>query len=216
MKKHLAIIGAGGQAKEIANMVRDINNALIKPNIHVADYTCYDVTFFVDDDYLSHYPEARPLSELDILKYVTVVGIGDSKQRSEFVNHKLPPKTVYETLIHPTAIIGTGVDIGEGTVIQANTHITVDSQIGKHCLLNYYSHVSHDCILYDFVTLGPKAGVNGHCVIGDNVYLGASSSVRDRIVITHDVFVGIGGIVVKDIYKEGTYIGNPAKLIKNK
>jgi serine acetyltransferase len=60
----------------------------------------------------------------------------------------------------------------------------------------------------------PNAVVGGNVTLGDNVYLGSCSNVREKINITSDVLIGMNAAVVKDITKNGTYVGVPAKKIK--
>ena len=76
-----------------------------------------------------------------------------------------------------------------------------------------HTTVGHDCIIGDFFTTAPAVNISGSCKFGDNVYVGTNASVKNGITICDDVTIGMGGVVVKDILKPGTYIGNPAKLL---
>jgi UDP-3-O-[3-hydroxymyristoyl] glucosamine N-acyltransferase len=60
----------------------------------------------------------------------------------------------------------------------------------------------------------PGSIISGNCKIGNNVYIGSNSSVREKITICDNVIIGLNGGVVKNITKEGVYVGLPVKKIK--
>jgi UDP-3-O-[3-hydroxymyristoyl] glucosamine N-acyltransferase len=59
--------------------------------------------------------------------------------------------------------VGHGVEIGENTVIAAQTGVAGSTKIGKNCLI------------------GGQVGIIGHLVIGDNVKIGAQSGIEHSI-----------------------------------
>ena len=192
MKK--AIFGYGGHAREVAMQMGG------------------ELTFFVDDEYSNNF--TKPLSEFDPLEYEILVAIANPGEREEIVN-RLPPQTEFTTFIHPTAIISQNFDviIGEGSFIGANSIITTNINIGKHALLNRGNHIGHDCIIGNYLSMMPGSIISGNVIIGNNVYLGTNSSIKEKLFINDDVIVGLNSGVVKNITRQGTYVGTPAKLI---
>ena len=55
--------------------------------------------------------------------------------------------------------------------------------------------------------------ISGDCKIGDNVYIGTGATIKQGVSIASNTVIGMGAVVVKDINKEGTYVGNPAKIL---
>lgn len=195
MKK--AIIGAGGFAQEVAAAIGD-------PSIR----------FFVDDIYIEIESNIHGLSQFDPDEYEVVVAIGDPTDRANMIS-KLPASTKYFTFVDPKAtILGTEVQIGEGSIICAGSIITANVILGKHTHLNLLSTVGHDTTIGNYFTTAPGAKISGNCLIGDRVYFGTNASVRQEINIADDVVVGLNAGVVKDIVEPGTYVGVPAKKIK--
>ena len=192
MKK--AIFGYGGHAREVAMQMGG------------------ELTFFVDDEYSNNF--TKPLSEFDPLEYEILVAIANPGEREEIVN-RLPPQTEFTTFIHPTAIISQNFDviIGEGSFIGANSIITTNINIGKHALLNRGNHIGHDCIIGNYLSMMPGSIISGNVIIGNNVYLGTNSSIKEKLFINDDVVIGLNSGVVKNITRQGTYVGTPAKLI---
>ena len=195
MKK--AIFGYGGHAKEVA---RQMN--------------C-DVTFFVDDKYVSDVPNLLGISQFNPNEYEIIIAVADSVDRHRIVN-SLPPETRYYTFIHPTSLImDSNIEIGEGSFIGANSILTTNIKLGKHTILNRGNHVGHDSILGDFTSMMPASVIGGNVIVGDRVYFGSCSNVREKIKIVSDVVIGMNAAVVKNIDDSGTYVGVPAQKIKN-
>lgn len=196
MKK--ALIGAGGHAREVMMQMEQ-------------DLICY-----VDDQYVSEWDAGDvilPLSKFDPTKYEVMVAIGDSKARLQMVS-KLPPTTKYFTFIHPTAIIGNNVTIGEGSFIGAYSILTTNVFIGKHTLLNRANHIGHDTKIGMGLSMMPGSIISGNCKIGDCVYLGTNSSIKEKIDICDNAVIGLNSGVVKNINEPGVYVGTPSKKIK--
>lgn len=74
--------------------------------------------------------------------------------------------------VHPTAIVASGAEIGEGTRIWHWTHIRENARIGSGCTLGQNVYVA------------PTAVVGDGCKIQNNV------SIYDGVVLEDDVFCG--------------------------
>ncbi len=196
--REFALIGAGGFAREV--------------QAHMG----MTMPCFVDDSYWK--PNADhiyPLSQFQPEKYKVLIAIGDSVARKEMVL-KLPQNTQYFNFLHPSAqILNTAtVEIGEGSIICANTIITTDCKIGSHAHLNLGTTIGHDCVIGDFFTTAPTVSISGNCTIGDCVYVGTNASIREKISICSNVTIGMMSAVVKNIEKSGVYVGIPAKKLE--
>ena len=189
----LALFGYGGHAREVAAQIDD------------------EITFFVDDEYSDG--DIKPISEFDPSKYLMMVAVAESSDRSNIVD-KLPKETKYFSFIHPTALImSKDVVIGEGSFIGANSILTTNIQIGKHAILNRGNQIGHDCIIGNYFSAMPGAIVSGNVHIGNRVYLGTNSTIIEKKEILHDIKIGANGVVIKDIESSGTYVGCPVKII---
>lgn len=195
------IIGIGGFSKELFYSMDKSDQS--------------NTVFFVDDEYYHNQPNTLPLSEFDEEKYEVIIALGDNKLRESIVE-KLPKKTKFFTFIHPSAqIFSSDVEIGEGSIICANSILTTNIKLGKHSHLNLLTTIGHDNIIGDFFTTAPGVKISGNCKIGKHVYFGTNSSVREKITICDNVTIGLNSGVVKDIKEQGTYVGLPAKKLKD-
>ena len=132
--KNLIIIGAGGHGRVIADIAQKLS--------------AYKTISFLDDG------EAKETMGLpivgktsDLEKYVNTadifVAIGNSKVRSDFIERLLAMGANVPTLIHPSAIIGTCVEIGVGTAIMVGAVINPCSKLGKGVILNTSTSIDH-------------------------------------------------------------------------
>jgi sugar O-acyltransferase (sialic acid O-acetyltransferase NeuD family) len=188
-----ALIGYGGHAREVLAQVGE------------------NLPCFVDDKYVDN--NTLPLSSFDPTEYEVMVAIGDSKQRYDIVQ-RLPKSTKYFTFIHPTTLILDSVSIGEGSFIGANSILTTNIKIGKHAILNRGNQIGHDCVIGDYFSAMPGAIISGNVIIYDCVYMGSNSSIREKLSIHSLSTIGMNSAVVKHIEDAGTYVGVPAKILK--
>jgi|ETNvirenome_6_85_1030632.scaffolds.fasta_scaffold05226_2 sugar O-acyltransferase (sialic acid O-acetyltransferase NeuD family) len=188
----VAIIGYGGFASEVGS------------------YIDVGVEYFVDSKYVS--TGCKDIRELDFYSYKIAVAIADPIIRCDMIR-RLPNHAQYFTYIHPTAVVGDNVKIGEGSIICPGVILTANIILGKHSHLNLLSTVGHDTIAGEFFTTAPGVKISGNCSIGDRVYFGTNSCVREKLSICDNVVVGMMSGVVKHITTPGTYVGTPAKML---
>ncbi|MCR6515646.1 MAG: serine O-acetyltransferase EpsC [Clostridium sp.] len=103
--------------------------------------------------------------------------------------------------IHPGATIGKGlfIDHGMGVVIGETAEI------------------KDNVTIYHGVTLGGTGKDKGkrHPTVGSNVIIGSGSKVLGPINIGDNVKIGANSVVLKDIPKDSTAVGIPARIIGN-
>ncbi|WP_374660454.1 acyltransferase [Inhella sp.] len=75
-------------------------------------------------------------------------------------------------MIHPTAIVDAGAQVGEGTRVWHFAHICAGARIGKGC------------------SFGQNVFVGNDVLIGDNVKVQNNVSVYDAVTLESDVFCG--------------------------
>lgn len=92
-----------------------------------------------------------------------------------------PPKKIRPS-IHPTAVIGEEVHLGEDVFIGPYVVIESGSSIGNHCILKSHIHIGHDVYLGDHSTIHP------HVTIYDNTHIGSRVSIHASTVIGSDGF----------------------------
>ncbi len=211
--KDLIIFGASGFGREVAWAVERMNKVAPTWNLLGFMDDADDIQGSEINDYkvlgktadVGNYPDAY-----------YVVAVGASRTREKIVSNlkKVNPSIKSGTIIDPSVEMSDHVNIGEGTIICANTIITVNIEIGSHVIINLDCTIGHDAILKDFVTLYPSVNVSGITNIGRAVELGTGMQIIQGKTVGDYSIVGAGAVVVKDIPAKCTAVGSPAKPIK--
>lgn len=142
------------------------------------------------------------------------VAIGDNKIRkkvTEFIQKetfKKPDNAIHKnSSISLTSIIGQGVMVGNGAIINAC------SIIGDGVICNTQSVIEHECQIGAFCHIGPCAVLCGNVIVGENSFIGARSVVKEGVSIGDNVVIGAGTVVINDIPSNSKVVGNPHKYL---
>ncbi len=201
MPQNVIIIGAGGHAKVVADIIVKSGDKVLG---------------FLDDNSMltevMGYPVLGRICDIDRYrdKAAFVIGIGSNSVRAKLAQIC---KIKWYTAIHPSAQIGMEVSVGCGTVVMANAVINSSAQIGRHCIINTGAVIEHDNKIADYVHASPGAVLCGTVSVGEFTHIGAGAVIRNNISIGSHTVIGAGAVVVKDIVQAGIYVGVPAKKL---
>jgi sugar O-acyltransferase (sialic acid O-acetyltransferase NeuD family) len=147
-----------------------------------------------------------------------VVAIGDNwwRRKVYFDLVQECPNVRFTVIKHPSAIVASSAQIGEGAAILAGSHVGPGSQVGEFCILNTGSSIDHECKLQPFSSIAPGVVTGGLVEIGECSAIGVGASVSDRINIGRHTVVGTGAVVVRDIPDFVVAFGNPAQVHRSR
>lgn len=203
----LVIIGAGGFGREVLELVREINSAA----------PTFDFLGFLDDEASGHMPKRvgapllGPSSDLADLAANYVIGIGAPGPRRRIDALAQSWGRAAATLTHPSATIGSDVQVGAGAVIAAGVRLTTHIAVGRFVHINLNCTIGHDSIVEDFATLHPGVHLGGGCVIEEGATLGMGSVVLPNVRVGRGAIVGAGAVVVRDVAPDTTVVGIVAR-----
>jgi sugar O-acyltransferase (sialic acid O-acetyltransferase NeuD family) len=206
----LAIFGAGGHAREVIALVRDLNAAAPvwslagtltdRPEWTLA--AAVGLARLGGIDWLIGHPACH-----------VVVAVGNPASRREIVQRiRAAVTNPFATLIHPRAWIAERVSLGEGAQVFAGALINADARIGAHVILNIGCRVSHDAVIAEHATLGPGATLCGGASAGADCELGAGTIVLPRVAIGAGARLGAGAVATRSIPAGVTAVGIPARV----
>lgn len=193
----MKLYGASGHAKVVIDILR--------ANVE-------DVEYLYDDNSL-----IGSLYGKNVKKPYRVIGpliitIGNNRLR-----HKIPDRCsaiYFSKAIHPSAIVSSSAQIGDGTVVMDGAVIEAEAVIGRHNIIKTCASVNQECCIGDFVDISPNATLCGNVSVGEGTWVGAGATVIPGIKIGRWCIIGAGAIVIKDIPDGATAVGNPCKISK--
>ncbi len=201
------ILGAGAMARETLNIYKDLG----KFN---------EIGGFIEEKFQAagsriHGKIVMDASVIDTLpKDSLFIGAMGSPLRKRWIEKIEEKGFDFDTVIHPSVIMGEFVDIGKGSIICPGVIMTCDIKVGKHTIINISSTINHDCKIGNFVTISPGVNIAGRVTIGDQSFIGIGAKIINGVHIGKGSFIGAGAVVTKDIPDNVLAVGIPAKPIK--
>lgn len=200
--KNVIIVGAGGHARVIADIVRCRGDRVLG---------------FLDDHTQAGTQDIPVLGTLkDYVNYPDacfIVGIGNAAIRRKVAQSMAG--VAWYTAIHPSAVVsGMNVSIGQGTAVMAGAVINTGATIGEHCIINTASVVEHDNAIGEFSHISVGVKLAGTVTVGADTWVGIGAVVSNNLNICGGCTIGAGAVVVRSIPEPGTYVGVPARRMQ--
>ena len=210
---NIAIYGAGGFGREVACILKAINQA--KPAWNLVGYfddgcpagtNNYYGNVIGNLETLNNYPE----------KLAVVMAIASPK-----ILENLTPKITNHHVFFPNIVAPNvlffdeeSVEWGYGNVLGFGVRISCGVKFGDFNILNGCVSIGHDVTMGNHNVMQPETRISGETVIGCRNFFGARSLVLQRINIGNDTRIGAGSIVMRHTKDGMLYFGNPAKRIE--
>lgn len=147
-----------------------------------------------------------------------LIAVGDNSARAVLAARVsiISPELPFVTAIHPAAVIGNQVVLGEGTVVMAGAVINPCSHVGKHCILNTNSVLDHDSRMGDYSSLAPGVTTGGKCAIGPYSAISVGATLIHGVTVGEHAVIGAGSTVLNDIDAYALAYGTPAKPVRQR
>lgn len=209
----IIIVGAGGLGREVYVWLRDWIASSAESHQYV-------ISGFLDDSpaALERFTGLPPIiSSIDGYQHqdglMLVCAIANPKIK-KIVAEKLQAKGArFFSLIHPTAIVGTRVSIGDGVVICPRAVLSTDISIGDFVTINSATTVAHDVSVGSFSTVSGHCDITGGVQLAEGVFMGSHAVVVPRVSIGAYAVIGAASVVIRKVSPGITVFGVPAKRI---
>lgn len=209
MGKRLWIAGAGSFGREVFDWASDIRRA----------NRAWEIAGFLDDNTEALHGRpcnlalVGPISTHEFLPDDRlVIAIADPVVRKS-IAEKLQNKVSFETLIHPSCVVGTHSIIGEGSILCPYATVTTNTVLGKHTIANLKSTITHDIVMGDYCTLCDHVDLCGCVKVGEGAFFGSHAAVTPGVSIGDFAYVGAGATVINDVPAHTTVISTYARPI---
>jgi len=114
-------------------------------------------------------------------------------------------------LVHETACVDDGCEIGEGTKIWHYSHVLKGARIGKQCVLGQNVNVAGGVLIGDNVKIQNNVSVYAGATIEDDVFLGPSCVLTN--VTNPRSQIDRHGLYERTLIRKGASIGANATLV---
>ncbi len=206
-------LGAGGHAKGVIEILGGDQSyeivGLLTPNQESHPEQVFDVPVIGSDEMLP-----QLFREGVEHFFVGVGGVGNNQPRKKLFELAQSLNFSPVKVVHPQAIVSPSVIMGDGVTLMAGAIINAGTQLGSNVIINTGALIEHDCIIADHVHIATGAQLAGTVNVGEGAHIGIGAIVRQGITIGHHAIIGAGAVVVKDVSPDTVVIGVPAKPMK--
>ena len=149
----------------------------IRGGAAIAEATEGDVTFFGNAKYLVALKTCRAtaaLVPLDFAGEIPPVAIhveNPSLAFAKLVEKFAPAPVTFPPGVHPSAVVGRDVSIGEGASIQPFVVIEDGATVGAGSVIGAHGYLGHEAKIGANCLFHPKVTVGARCTVGDRVIL---------------------------------------------
>jgi sugar O-acyltransferase (sialic acid O-acetyltransferase NeuD family) len=213
MKPSLLLIGAGGHCRVILDMLLQSGEYSVAGLIDQKDRAGQEV---LGVSVIGTDQDLPQLFKKGIRHCFMAVGsVGDPGLRVKLAALAGEAGFIFPNLIHPSAVISSRAELGQGNFIAPGAIMNVNARIGDHCIVNTGAIIDHDCRLGDFVHVAPGAVLSGGVIVGNSTHIGTGSAVVQDTRIGAGTVIGAGSVVTGDISGGVVAYGNPCKEIRH-
>ncbi len=211
--ENLIIIGAGGFALEVIDLIESIN--LIDKKYYISGLLDDNKKDFILEDYhiLGKVSDYKNFSN-----HLFVIAIANSKIRESIYIELKKNKVKTPNLIHPKAEISkyAVLQSGSGTIINYATQVSAKVRIEEAVIIDSKSYIGHETTIKSFVTLYPGVKISGNCQINVRTEIGLGTNIIQGLTIGSNSLIGAGSTVLNDIHDNVVAVGTPCKPIKDR
>lgn len=176
-----------------------------------------DITFVANPKYM---PLINTTRASAIITSLTIKNVDKPLIRTEnpslafakLVSYFAPDESVIEPGIHPTAIIGEEVKLGENVCIQPYVIISNGVSIGDNTILHagvyigYNSKIGSNCLIYPHVTIRERVTIGNKVIIHSGTVIGSDGFGYATVKGVHYKIPQIGTVYIEDDVEIGANV----------
>lgn len=211
--ENIIIIGAGGFALEVIDLIESINLTREK----------YTILGLLDDhknDFiLDTYDVIGKVSDYKkFSKHSFVIAIANPQIRESIYSELKLNRIKTPNLVHPETEISkyTTLKDDSGIIINYATQVSAKVKIEEAVIIDSKSYIGHETILKSFVTVYPGVNISGENMINNKTEIGLGSNIIQGLTVGSNTLIGAGSTVINNIEDNVVAVGTPCKPIKER
>lgn len=193
MKKDIIIVGCGGHARSVIEVIESTKMWNIIGLIGLENELNQKILGY---EVIGTDKDLNKFRKICSNCIIAIGQIKDSKKRFDVsenlknLSFDIPIICASSSVISNYASIKPGTLIGHGVIVNAN------AKIGENCIINTNSVVEHDAEIGDFCHISTGALINGGVRIGEHSFIGSGAIIRENIELPTKTILGAGKIVL--------------------
>lgn len=207
MNKSVLVLGAGGHATVIVEMLRQLNYkivGLVAQEPPVAQSVFDRIPCFLSDD------DVLSFDKSTVLLVNAIGSLPGQNTRSKVYDKFKRLGYHFATLVSPSAIVSDYATLSEGVQVMPGAIINANARIGENSIINSGVIVEHDCVIGQQSHIAPGAVLSGAVIIGEFVHISTGAKIIQGIHIGEHTVVGAGATVNKHLESNKTlYVAKP-------
>jgi len=209
LNKPLLIIGAGGHASVLVDILRQQKReviGIVSPEIDASKEIFQGICHYSNDD--------------DVLNFATdsimlVNGIGSlpkSNLRAKIYDKFIRLGYKFSQVIASDVKISDFSELSDGAQVIHGVIIQVGTIIGANTIVNTGAIIDHDCNIGMNNHIAPGVTLSGQVKTEENVHIGTGASVIQSVFIGKNSVIGAGCTIVKSV--DENVVCYPARITK--
>ena len=212
--RDIAIYGAGGFGREVACLIRHINDSNTEK---------WNLIGFFDDGKIIGTENGYGcvlggIEELNAYsKSLSIVLAIGSPKTIKVLSEKIHnPNISYPNLIAPDVLFFDKATskMGIGNILTFGCRLSCNTTLGNFNILNGCVSLGHDAKIGNYNILMPEARLSGEVIVGNLNLLGGRCFIAQQISIGDRTTIGAGSVLLRKAKNDSLYLGNPAKKIE--
>lgn len=212
--KDIAIYGAGGFGREMACLLRHINES---------EGRKWNLIGFFDDGkeigwsngYGSVIGGMAELNAYD-KPLALVIAIGTPRTLKLLFEKIKNPKIEFPNIIAPNVLFfdRESTTMGRGNLLTFGCRLSCNTSLGDFNILNGCVSIGHDASIGNYNVMMPESRLSGEVSAKDLNLFGGRCFVAQQVKIGSNTTIGAGSVVLRKTKDNSLYLGNPAKKIE--
>lgn len=200
----VVVVGAGGHAKVCIELLRAMGlNVAFCIGGDDSEDDCLGVPVKKGDHHLTSLRSAG--------YHTAFIAVGANGLRERLAVKVRAEGFRLISAISPAATVSPTAVIGEGVAIMAGAVINAQSRIGDLAIINTCASIDHDGVIGQAAHVAPHGALAGNVQVGDRAFLGIGTKVIPGVSIGADVTAGAGSVVIRNIEAGSRIVGVPAR-----